>query len=284
MCNHEWTVRGGDEIMSLLDNLEGRIDALVRGWTARLLGSPTDPNVIEIRHAVLDEIDRAVEPVGRGEKSFPFDRIVLRVATSDLRRRTLLETAFRDRRFLDEVRARVRKAGAEPPSRITLEVEVTDAPGEDWADRRYALELTVGSSAPGSSSVSQSEGAGSRSLLRVTRGRASQRRYPIGTRRINIGRTEDVVDEDGRLERRNDVVFQDDADEINLTVSRSHAHLSYEPETRSWRIADDGSGYGTRVFREGRSIDVPRGPRGVRLQNGDHIFCGQACLDFESRD
>ena len=49
-----------------------------------------------------------------------------------------------------------------------------------------------------------------------------------------------------------------------------------------YRICDDGSEFGTRVFRDGRPIDVPAGNRrGEKLRPGDEIYLGRACLRFE---
>jgi hypothetical protein len=49
-----------------------------------------------------------------------------------------------------------------------------------------------------------------------------------------------------------------------------------------YRICDDESEYGTRVFRDGRSIEAPAGNRrGELLRPGDEIYLGRACLRFE---
>ena len=51
---------------------------------------------------------------------------------------------------------------------------------------------------------------------------------------------------------------------------------------RDYRLCDDGSEFGTRVFRDGRSIEVPSGDRrGEKLRSGDEIYLGRACLRFE---
>ncbi len=67
---------------------------------------------------------------------------------------------------------------------------------------------------------------------------------------------------------------------FNATVSRRHAHIrSAEGE---YRLSGDGSEFGTRIFRDGRSIEVPSGDRrGERLRPGDEIYLGRACLRFE---
>jgi len=83
-----------------------------------------------------------------------------------------------------------------------------------------------------------------------------------------------------RIVRRNDVVFEDGADEANSSVSRKHAHILRDGS--DFRLVDDGSEYGTRVFRDGRSLEVPPGDRrGEKLRTGDEIYLGRACLRFE---
>ena len=48
---------------------------------------------------------------------------------------------------------------------------------------------------------------------------------------------------------------------------------------RAFRVYDDGSEQGTAVSRGGRTIAVPPGPRGVRLQPGDEIVLGLARVE-----
>ena len=98
--------------------------------------------------------------------------------------------------------------------------------------------------------------------------------------RTNIGRLAELTDADHRVVRRNDVVFEEGADEANATVSRKHAHIRLD--AGDYRLCDDGSEFGTRVFRDGRSIEVPAGDRrGEKLRPGDEIYLGRACLRFE---
>jgi len=90
----------------------------------------------------------------------------------------------------------------------------------------------------------------------------------------------ELVDAGQRVIRRNDIVFEEGADEANATVSRGHAHIRHE--AGEYRICDDESEYGTRIFRDGRSIEVPRGNRrGEKLRPDDEIYLGRACLRFE---
>ena len=56
----------------------------------------------------------------------------------------------------------------------------------------------------------------------------------------------------------------------------------YDEILDEYRLCDDGSEFGTRVFRDGRSIECPSGNRrGEKLRSGDEIYLGRACLRFE---
>jgi hypothetical protein len=100
--------------------------------------------------------------------------------------------------------------------------------------------------------------------------------------RILVGRLAEVMDREGRLIRKNDVAFLDNEEDVNSTVGRIHARIWFDHERKDYCIIDEASRYGTRVIREGRSIEVPGGnTRGLRLRSGDEIYFGQACLRFE---
>jgi predicted component of type VI protein secretion system len=66
--------------------------------------------------------------------------------------------------------------------------------------------------------------------------------------------------------------------ESNRSVSRQHAHVTYHPNTKEYRLTDDRSAHGTSIVRGGRTIKVPAGARGTRLETGDEIALGQARL------
>ena len=71
-----------------------------------------------------------------------------------------------------------------------------------------------------------------------------------------------VRDSRHRLIRTNHVAFLEGSGDVNQSVSRRHAHISYEPAARCFRLHDDGSEHGTGIVR-GRTN--PRGsPRRAR--------------------
>ena len=116
--------------------------------------------------------------------------------------------------------------------------------------------------------------------MTVLKSKSQEPEYTLDKPRTNLGRLAELTDSEQRVIRRNDVVFEEGADEANATVSRKHAHIRLEDG--DYRICDDGSEFGTRVFREGRTIEVPSGNRrGEKLRPGDEIYLGRARLRFE---
>jgi hypothetical protein len=101
--------------------------------------------------------------------------------------------------------------------------------------------------------------------------------------RVNLGRVEDVADAAGKTIRHNELFFPEEAHEVNLSVSRAHAHVTFDAVSGEWRIFDDGSSVGTTLFRGGKRVDVPpHAGRGVALRAGDEIYLGQARLRFDA--
>src|SRR5262249_19067425 len=75
--------------------------------------------------------------------------------------------------------------------------------------------------------------------------------------------------------------FAECTEEPNPSVSRRHAHIEAAGSPAEYRLYDDRSAYGTSVQRNGVTIVVPPGPRGIRLQSGDEIALGEARLQVE---
>ena len=110
----------------------------------------------------------------------------------------------------------------------------------------------------------------------ILEGTAEQKTYRFNEHSINVGRLTEVIDEHGLLKRRNHVAFVEDED-TNSTVSREHARVVFREESGDYWLVDDRSAYGTRIFRQGRSITVSsRDRRGIRLQTGDELYFGRA--------
>ena len=72
---------------------------------------------------------------------------------------------------------------------------------------------------------------------------------------------------------------------IDLDSALRESQAAVGRDVGDYRICDEGSEFGTRVFRDGRTIEVPAGNRrGEKLRAGDEIYLGRACLRFERPD
>ena len=179
-----------------------------------------------------------------------------------------------------EVRRRMREQGVDLPSGFTLDVDYTEEAGPEFGGRhfRVSFERTEEEPAP--------EDTGERPILEltVTKGKATHQVYDFTAERIYLGRMEEVIDGEGRVRRRNDVAFQEEG-EVNQTVSREQARIVWDGATRGYWLRAEPGASASRIFRDGRAIEVSRQDRrGVRLQSGDEIYLGRACLKVGLRN
>ena len=258
--------------MSFLSEVEKTIEREFRKWTEKAFGPAESDELLLVHHGILDEVGAKVQTARRGERIFPFNHLLVRLASPDAARRALFEAAFSEQHRLEnDIRDCLTAAGCEIPTVFSVEIETAES-GPKSVEILYANRTA----AP----VPTAKRSPAR--LIIARGKAGQDSFVLDKPRVNIGRLAELTDSRQRVVRRNDIVFEDGADEANATVSRGHAHIRLDAEKSEYRICDDSSEYGTRIFREGRSIEVPSGgKRGERLNPGDEIYLGRACLRFE---
>jgi len=249
---------------------------MMRGW---LKPWTTGTSPLEIRRAVLDDAEARIIAVGEGKRIFPFNRLTVHLLAPDPQERAALEAAAREGWALElEIAGRLRDHDCPVPPDLAVEIVFADEPLPQFGDRRYFVEYSKAESAPAA------EGPGRPTLeLTVLKGDASQHVYTLDSPRVLLGRLEEVLDADGRVRRRNDVAFHETG-EINTTVSREHARLTWDDETAGYWLRAEQNASGTRIYRSGRTIDVSaHDRRGVRLQAGDEIYLGRACLKVGMR-
>ena len=93
---------------------------------------------LEISQAVLDEVERRVEPVGRGRRVFPYTRLLLRVRQVHADRAPL-ESAL-DGIGL-KIRERLAEVRCEAPRTIDVRVAfVEESPAEWRPDQMFAID------------------------------------------------------------------------------------------------------------------------------------------------
>jgi hypothetical protein len=270
----------------------------VRDWLKPWMKG-TSP--LEIRRAILDDVESHVVAVGEGRRIFPHNllRVHLRVAGPEERVR--FEAVVREGWDLErEIAGRLAEIGCPLPPGFELHVDLDEEEHPRFAERRFYVEYlngevpsTAGTTAPVATSsptgapTSVPGGAPAerpRLELTVLKGVATQRVYEVEGPRAFLGRLEEVVDSDGRVRRRNDVAFLE-VGEINSTVSREHARIAWDAEGGGYWLRAEQNASGTRIYRGGRTIDVSaHDRRGVRLQPGDEVYLGRACVKVGMRD
>jgi len=266
--------------MSFFSEVEKTIERAFRKWTERAFGPADSDELLLVHRAILEGIEGKIQTVQRGRHVLPYNYLRVRLASPDAGRRALFQTAFgQDRRLENDIRDSLKGAGCEVPGGFSVEVETVEE-GAKVFEIEYAIREAPPVEQPVVAPVAKPVFTPGR--LVVVRGKAVPESCTMEKPRINIGRMQELTDSQQRVVRRNDVVFEEGADDANATVSRAHAHIRFERDSGEYRICDDESEYGTRVFRDGKSIEIPAGNRrGERLRAGDEIYLGRACLRFE---
>jgi hypothetical protein len=241
----------------------------------RFFDTPLDAAAtpLEIGQAVLDDVERRVEPVGRGRRVFPYTRLLLRVRQVGTDRAPL-ESALEG---IDlKIRERLAEVRCDVPR--TIDVRLTflkKAPAEWRSEQMFSIDYVREAELPAPVEPPVPVPA---VHVAVLRGAATESSYTFIEPVISIGRSPDLTDELGRV-RRNRVAFLDTVDGVTETVGRAHARLRFDTASREYRLFDDGSSNGTAIIRGGTTITVPpRDPRGVRVQSGDEVQVGRAVI------
>jgi hypothetical protein len=234
---------------------------------------------LEIAQAIVETVAERLEPAARGRYVFPYNRLHVSVVapTRDERARcaAVLES---EPTLRDRIHARVRDAGCDPTA-LQIIVSYVPRTSPAWSTREYHVDFARVAAAVEPVPVVETAPAKLRDLhLTIVNGTAEQASYVFSLPRVNLGRCAEVRDSLSRLVRTNHVAFVDLAGASNDSVSRQHAHIEYVEATRHYRIRDDRSAQGTTIVRSGRTLSVPAGSRGVRLESGDEVMLGEVRL------
>ena len=239
------------------------------------------PEPVEVRKAILDEVEELVQPGPRSKPVFPFNRVSVVLLAPDAKAMAALEAVLGgDEELEAAIAERLRDLGCGRVNDLEVRTRYVRKAGADWpAGRTFRLacdreETSTALPAPAIASAAAAQ-------IVIVKGAGTRKAYPLSAERTNIGRVAEVLDKERRVVRRNQVVFAEGSDPANDTVSRAQAHI-VRTSGGEYRLFDDRSSHGTRIFRDGRTIALPSGsPRGVKLQPGDEIYFGQACARFE---
>jgi hypothetical protein len=261
-----------------LERLSRKVRALEE-WFEGLTERSLKPPVVtpeEVRSGIVRQVVARGMLTGKGFR-FPYDSVS-----------TLIGVRVKDRPRFDAVlddpapptiREEIeRELEARGCPRVEIRFEREYVPPSDRRLRGKAYAVTVFSRRHGGGGQ-----PGPRIQLRVLKGAAERSTYRFGGETIHLGRTQDVMDKEGhRLIRHNEVAF-DDVDD-NRSVSRMHAHITYDERAREYRLFDDDSGQGTSVIRRNELKQLPGGASsGFRLRDRDVICLGEARLEVRLR-
>jgi hypothetical protein len=237
-----------------------------------------DATPLEICQAVLADVERHVQPLGRGRRVFPYSTLVVRVRQSEPDRAPV-EPAFEE--FETRVLERLAEIRCEAPPSIDFSLVCLESVPGDWPEERmFAVEYVkpVAARAPHDAVAGDPQPALN---VVVVRGATTESQYRFTDPVVSIGRTSDPTDALGRP-RRNRVAFLDTVDGITETVGRAHALVRFDASSGEYRLFDEGSSNGTSILRGGATIPVhPRDPRGVRVRSGDEVLLGRAVVRVE---
>lgn len=234
---------------------------------------------LELKKAVVRAVEAEIIRVD-GQPTFPYNRIDVDLIFVDERHKVRLQAELEDgERLESDIRRALQAGRVIPDPRLSVWLHfVSPEKVKNSQNLRqgYGLEF---SREVETERIKRPEAQKGR--LTVEQGQATPPSLPIQKARVNLGRMTEVRDQQGRVVRRNDVVFGDEG-EINTSVSRLHAHIEFDAASDEYRLFDDNSAEGTVVFRDGRRIVVPQGNRrGVSLASGDEIYLGRARVKFE---
>jgi len=259
-----------DKIWKAEQNIRKRVE--------NAFGREISQTPLEVRADILEQVESRIA-IDKGGKLFSFDRLEVHLHPATLAQCDVFDMAFLANDSLkSDIRSKLREAQAPQGENLEILVELHKPAGPDQEGNPPGELLRLNFIKQDQSRLREIP----ESCLEIIKGSVEQATCRLKKERILIGRLSEVTDLEGRMVRKNDVVFLDNGDDINSTVGRIHARIWFDHEKQEFRIMDEASRYGTRIAREGRSIEVPGGnSRGVRLKSGDEIYFGQACMRFE---
>jgi hypothetical protein len=268
------------DVLRTARRLESRLAARL-DEAAKVLSRSRTRSPLEIVHAILDAVEQQIEPTGRGTRVFPFNRLELSVVAPSPEARGRLEALFAgDTPLRTRVLDRLESARCSPAD-VVVQIQYVDHAEANWRAPEFDLHFARVAE-PGVDGQTLEPLPG-QIEIRALRGSMERWSYSFAAPRVDVGRGAEVRDHRNRLIRTNHVVFTEGAGDVNQTVSRTHAHIAYEPLSGHFRLHDDGSEHGTEIVRGGTTISVLRGTRGVRLQSDDEVVLGEARVRIRLR-
>jgi hypothetical protein len=249
----------------------------VRSRVENVLGREPNLEPSAVRQEILDQVRSKIID-DSGSRLFPFGKVIVRMTPqTETQKDAIHEALLMKDTLKTDILQMLQEAKAQYPNEFEALIELGESRGND---RLQTLTKPVFEVDFIRTPVLPNQKA-PETKLRVIKGVTEKPEYALNKHRILIGRSPEVLDREGRIVRRNDVVFLENDEEVNNSVGRTHARIWFDSARNAFFILDEGSRYGTRILRGGAVLDVPSGePDGIELQSGDDVYLGQACLRF----
>jgi hypothetical protein len=258
-----------EHVSADLRNMGRRLQSRLKAFFDNPLGADATP--LELLDAALDDLERRIQPAGRGRRTFPYNRVRVQI-TQHGADDAAIQAVFAG--LVSRLKDRLGELNCDAPDPIDAIVTVAD--GDAGAPAVVSVQcLNDGEHRPRAAMPSPR-----RPHLRLTviKGQCTEAEYVFDEPVILIGRTAEPTDALG-LVRSNHVAFADARDGVNETVARAQARLQFDEDSGHYVIFNESSSNPTSVIRAGRLIRVaPRDPRGVRVVSGDQLQLGRAVL------
>ncbi len=256
--------------MNLFEKWDKALEGGLQRVVQRSLGADVGAHFLESYERALDDLEAKAQP-SAGGKIFGYKRVVLKFCVASSDEAVALEDILLQRKQVShQVRRRLELSGCEIPSFLRVDASVSTSAECSLAAGTY--EILCYNELPPPPTLT----------IRTTNGRAERASYSFSGGVINVGRLAEVFDEQRKLLRRNQIVFLDADRDVNSTVSRMHAHITFDAEAGWYRLYDDSSRFGTRICRGTRIVEVPGGPEGgAWLRHGDEVHLGRVRLEVE---
>lgn len=246
-------------------------------WIKKMIGKAVGDTQADLDPLVLAEnicrqVEDKVQVMHKGRKIVPFNSLTVQFYSPDTERQELLRAAFVERNELQtSLREFLMRQEVSDAGKVRVRIEFITDEEPSWADKGF--NIIYHKKDP---KADQPPPA----TLTVLEGRTASPQYTLKLKN-KIGRTEEVLDKYGKLVRRNDIIFEDNGDDVNSSVSRIQSRIDYDADQDAYILFDDNSKQGTSIERDGRVLEVS-GLRGIGLRNGDVIYIGMARVRFET--
>lgn len=232
----------------------------------------TEPLVL--MRSVWQRISKDVVSLGGGKLNLPYSAVKVAILAQSEGQKNIFKAALeQDRRLEKFLREKLREENCDAADRFRVAVDFVYTRPNAWGKNVFSVVPDL------ISNVDKTPSA----RLVILKGKAGKKQYKIEKRRTYIGRLKDVKDVDGRIIRRNDIVFEDSGDKTNTSVGRLHACLEFDTERNRFTLEDTGGSTGTRIERHGDFLDVQVNQR-VSLKDRDVIHLGRASIQFVQQE